>query len=139
MAAAVLAVVGMNACAATPTKSMPGPAVVDVKMSEYRFSYDRRRLAKGRVVFTFENIGRLDHDASLVILPTEVGPIVEQLRSSNRLLVARQSAIPAIKPGRGGTFAVDLKPGPYALICFVADPDGKQHGAKGMASKFTVK
>ena len=48
--------------------------------------------------------------------------------------------ISPLEPGTSQTFDVDLKPGTYYLMCFVADPQRKApHFALGMLKKFEVK
>jgi uncharacterized cupredoxin-like copper-binding protein len=41
-------------------------------------------------------------------------------------------------PGGTSTAVVDLKPGNYAVLCFIPGPDGKPHIMKGMVRAFTV-
>jgi hypothetical protein len=41
-------------------------------------------------------------------------------------------------PGGVSTAVVDLKPGNYAVLCFIPSPDGKPHIMKGMIRGFTV-
>ena len=110
---------------------------VDVTMDEYRFSLDPPG-RRGRTVFRARNAGRLDHEMVLVVLPEGFPPIDEQLRSDNRRAVDTVASVPSRRPGRSGAFAVDLSPGRYALLCFVADDDGEQHVRKGMSVEFTI-
>ena len=117
----------------------PGRApTVEVTMDEYRFSLDPPGRA-GRTVFTATTTGRLDHEMVLVHLPEGFPAIREQLRSDTRRAVDTLATAPSRGPGRSGTFAVDLTPGRYALICFVTDPDGEQHARKGMNAEFRVR
>jgi hypothetical protein len=106
-------------------------------MSEYAFTHPPR-VSPGRVVVRARNLGRLPHELVMVILPEDVPPIGEQLRSPERRVVASLASLPARGPAREGTFAVDLAPGRYAFICFVADEDGGQHDQKGMSSELQV-
>ncbi len=108
-------------------------------MDEYRFDYDRSSVRPGRVLFKARNSGRLPHQIVMVLLPPELPPIVEQLNSPERKAVTQIASFPPKPPGATAAFAVDLQPGRYALICFVSDPDEKQHGAKGMASEFRIR
>lgn len=113
------------------------PQTVDVVMREYRFDYTPPASA-GRVVFNVRNGGRLHHDLVLVLLPEDVPPLAEQLRGSDRRVVATIASVPDRAPGQRATFATDLAPGRYGLICFVKDADGVQHAQKGMSSEFRV-
>jgi uncharacterized cupredoxin-like copper-binding protein len=42
-------------------------------------------------------------------------------------------------PGGESFASLELKPGRYALVCFIPSPDGKPHIMKGMAKEITVK
>lgn len=131
-----LAAVG---CARSPAPPLPPrPAVVAVEMREYGFAYEPPR-AGGRVVFEVHNRGTLPHDLAVMPLPPDLPPLDEQLRGTARRLVPILANVPARPPGSRTTFAVDLGPGRYGLVCFVLDPDGRQHAQKGMSSEFTVR
>lgn len=113
-----------------------GPPTVTVTMREYGFDYPPE-VPAGRVVFRVHNAGQEPHDLSLLPLGEEVPPIDQQLRGSTRRIIAPYAAIPPRPPAANGSFAVDLMPGRrYALICFLANPDGKQHALLGMSSEF---
>ena len=124
----------------TRAASLPrGPQVVDVEMREYSFEHTRR-IERGRVVFTARNVGRRDHELVMVPLPEDIPPIAEQLRGSRRRTVAALASFPPRPPGATGTFAVDLSPGRYALLCFVVDKgDRVSHALRGMSSEFRVR
>lgn len=107
-------------------------------MKEYAFVYTPPQRA-GHIVFEARNDGRLAHDLALVQLPAGTPPIDEQLRSKKRRGVPTIALIPAHQPKTGATFAVELTPGRYAIICFLKDADGVQHDQKGMSSEFRVR
>ncbi len=47
--------------------------------------------------------------------------------------------VSGIAPGRASFYDVDLKPGSYALVCFLPDAkDGKPHFAHGMTKEITI-
>ena len=115
----------------------PPPGAVQVKMREYAFDYSKA-IAPGRVVFRVTNVGRLSHSLTLVSLPEEFPPLDEQLHSDTRRAAATIARLPARSAGSTGTFAVDLQPGRYGLVCFVQDDDGIIHALKGMNSEFRV-
>lgn len=104
-------------------------------MREYRFEYGA--IPGGRVVFRIRNEGRVDHRLSLIPLPEELPPIRDQLRGGERQVVSTRAAIPETPPGRIGTFAVDLVPGRYAMVCFVVQGD-VSHALEGMATEFRI-
>jgi hypothetical protein len=106
-------------------------------MSEYAFQHPPD-VAPGRVVFRISNAGALPHSMVLVELPDDLPPIVEQLRFGAPQPVANLARLPERPPGSRDTFAVDLRPGRYGMVCFVTDPDGVTHALKGMGSEFRV-
>lgn len=135
---AALTVAGCGASGSPGTGELPpSPPVLSVTMDEYTFTH-APTVAPGRVVVEAVNGGTVDHALTLVGLPDDMPPIVEQLRGDVRRPVVTFAEIPRQAPGRRGTFAVDLDPGRYALVCFLVDADGVTHAAKGMASEFRV-
>lgn len=113
-----------------------GPAVVEVRMGEYRFEYDEA-IGNGRVLFRVANIGRVRHEMRLFPLTDDIPPIEEQLRSSNRRSIPPFAGISVLEPGAKTTFAADLAPGTrYALLCFVLDTKDTPHALLGMNSEF---
>jgi len=116
----------------------PAPAVVNVAMRDYRFDYNPA-IPAGPVVFRVSNQGRLDHELLLTVLPEGFPPIDAQLHGSIRRPLGILGQLPRRRPGISGTFAVDLAPGRYAMISFVAGTDGVQDDLKGMSSEFRVR
>ena len=134
----ILLVVAGVSCERSERALPPGPATVQVTMSDNRFGYRPPR-ATGRVVFEARNEGRVDHELVLVIVPEDLPPLDAQLRSGSRRVIATLAGVPRRQPGRRGAFAVDLEPGRYGIICFIEDADGVQHAQKGMSSEFRVR
>ena len=115
----------------------PPPGQVQVVMRDFRYDYDKA-VPGGRVVFRVRNEGSVEHSLTLINLPEDYPPIDEQLRGEVRRGAPTIALIPSRPPGGGGTFAVDLVPGRYAFVCFVADADGVLHALKGMNSEFRI-
>jgi uncharacterized cupredoxin-like copper-binding protein len=115
----------------------PQPQTVNVIMREYSFDV-QTSIKKGRAVFVVSNAGQLDHQLTLEKLPAGFPPILEQVRGNIRRSVPTVALMPEHGPGTTATFAVDLTPGRYALVCLTRDEDGVSHSAKGMATEFTV-
>lgn len=124
-------------CRTATEEFPPRPQIVSVTMKEYGFVYEPPA-ASGRIVFNLENTGRLDHEAVLIALGDEIPPIDQQLRSGERLVVPTVARPLRRTPGAFGSFAVDLPPGRYAMVCFVQDGDGGQHAQKGMSAEFRI-
>jgi hypothetical protein len=106
-------------------------------MAEYSFRHPAE-VPPGRTVFRVHNAGSLPHSLVLVELPEDFPPLAEQLTSDVRRAVPTLARVPERPPGSRDTFAVDLAPGRYGLICLVTDPDGVTHGQKGMNSELRV-
>lgn len=110
--------------------------VVTVAMKDHSFDHPDA-IPSGRVVFEFRNLGSTTHRATLLPLPDDLPPIDEQLRGDDRRAIDPLAAIYERRPGRTGTFAVDLVRGQrYAFVCFVVGEDGISHARKGMSSEF---
>jgi len=137
--AILLAAVGTGCQAAGPP-SLPGrAALVDVAMHDYNFT-SPPVVPRGRVVFRAANAGRVQHELVLVSLPADFPLTIDaQLHSEQRRAFPPVGLLPPRAPGRSGAFAVDVSPGRYAMICFVRDPDGRQHSLKGMSAEFRVR
>jgi hypothetical protein len=133
----VLAGALLTSCSSSAEAFPPAPTVVSVSMTEYRYRFMPPSEA-GRIVFDVRNNGRLDHELVLIVLPEGVASIDEQLRSKKRRVVPTVAELAPRRPGQRGTFAVDLTPGRYAMVCFVQDPDGSQHATKGMNADFRI-
>jgi hypothetical protein len=137
--AALLLLAGAG-CSSSGPGGAPLPAApseVTVRMTEYRFDHPTP-VASGRVVFRFENEGKLVHQPDLIVLSDNIPPILEQLRGEERAAVGQFAGIPPRNPGESGTYAVDLVPGQrYAFVCFATDPDDDEsHALQGMATEF---
>ena len=126
-------VVGGSTAAPLP----PPPERVDIAMTEYRFDVTAQ-FHPGRMVFRAENRGTMDHSVTLVALPEDYPPLDEQLRGDTRRGATTIAMLRRRPPGAKGTFAVDLGPGRYGIVCFVPDPDGTVHALKGMNFEFRV-
>ena len=116
----------------------PAPSVVDLRMSEYRFDYERS-IPPGRVVFRVHNRGRRRHEVILVPLPENFPPIEKQLRSNKRHPLGTLAFLHPLRPGARESFAVDLAPGRYGIVDFLEGSDGKRYALKGMTSEFRVR
>lgn len=98
----------------------------------------RLQIPAGRVVFHRVNRSRLAHDLSLVGMPEDMPPIHDQLKGSDRRIVSGVASLPSHPPGSRDTFAVDLAPGRYGLVCWERDGTGVAHAHMGMAVELRV-
>lgn len=112
------------------------PAVVDVRMTEYRFDYPPV-VPSGRVVFHVTNTGKELHDMVMVPLTEKDPPIAAMLADDVRQVLTPYAGIRDQMQGAGATFAVDLVAGRrYAMLCILADAQSRSHSVLGMASEF---
>lgn len=136
MAAALAAVVASCSPSTPPGPAVARPDIVEVTMREYAFVY-RAPVVPGRAVFRVVNVGSETHNLIMVPIPDSFPPIDEQLHGDERRPIYPVAQVFARKPGKTGTFAVDLVPHQrYAFMCAIAAADGQPHFLKGMNSEF---
>ncbi|MDQ6947646.1 MAG: hypothetical protein M3256_15600, partial [Actinomycetota bacterium] len=112
--------------------------MIKVTMLEYRFVYPPK-IPRGRVVVSLHNAGHVQHEFVLLKLPADFPPIDQQLHSSERRPLPTMYLVNAIDPGATRTFALDLSPGRYAILCGIHDPQDPEtltHALKGMNSEW---
>ncbi len=121
--------------------AMMPPADIVLTLRDYSFEFDKP-ITSGVKTIRVENAAQQSHEALLVAL--EEGKSVSDLLA---WFETEQGPPPGMPLGGTTGFAqgevniinVDIKPGRYALICFVPDAkDGKPHIAHGMVREFTV-
>jgi hypothetical protein len=117
----------------------------DVTVSAFEYGFDAEELPAGAAEIAFENTGAQPHhllasrlvgDATVEdverFFKTEKGkpPLREQNDITTAVLEGDESQL----------VTVDLKPGRYALLCFVSDREGgPPHAFKGMIDEVEVK
>ena len=117
---------------------------ITIRASDYKFALSKP-LTAGRHAISFVNDATQDHEVVVV----ELAPGKTAQDVSNWIEKDMMKGPPPGKPiggmaglakGRSGIFPIELKPGNYALLCFVPDvKDGKGHSAHGMLQQITVK
>jgi hypothetical protein len=150
-AAAVAAL--LSACGGAGADADSSMPTLTVAASEYAFAMPES-VAGGLVQVNFTNRGREEHHAQIIRLND--GVTREQFRevlagvltavqtegegAYMRLFeVATVAGGPGmISPGREVGVVADLPAGEYALVCFVAGPDGVPHVVKDMVQYFSV-
>ncbi len=91
----------------------------------------------GTVTFTFENTGTEFHEMALFRLPEGM-----TLQEALELPEDDESVVPsgilfALPGDQGGGLTVDLKPGTYALVCFIEN-ENSPHAFQRMVAEITV-
>jgi hypothetical protein len=115
---------------------------VTIKLVDYDFQ-SSKPLTPGRHTILVENAGPQPHE--VVLLRLAPGKKVEDFAAwAEGGLKGPPPAEPlggvtVLEKGARGSFAVELSPGEYGLICFVPDmKDGKPHLAHGMMKNIKV-
>lgn len=123
--------------ACRPAAPLPAaPNVLDVTMAEYRFQH-APTVSGGRVVFRVRNTGKLPHQLVLIQTPKQT-PGGRTSKPGGVQAAVPLAITPDQGPGDAISFAQDLGPGEYRLMCLLTDPGGKQHLREGMRSDLRV-
>ena len=126
-----------------PVRRFVPPPAPTLKMTlhDYGFSLSGP-LTPGRHVIEVRNLAEQSHEIELASL--ETGKSVQELlawthRPEGTPPGAAIGGVSPIARGAVAWFQVDLKPGRYALICFLPDAkDGKPHFEHGMVQEIEV-
>jgi uncharacterized cupredoxin-like copper-binding protein len=119
-------------------------ADLTIHTSDYKFALSKP-LAAGKHMINVINDGAQAHEVVIGELAPgktaqDIANWVEKDMMKGPPPGKPIAGIAALAKGRSGMFPVDLKPGKYALICFVPDAkDGKGHASHGMFQEITVK
>lgn len=126
---------------------LPASAGPAIRAADYSFeSFDLRA---GRSKILVENTGRQPHH--VVALPIREGNTIEDVEQALREEEGEPSGPPpfdeeagvntaVIDGGRKQIAELELRPGNYALLCFISDRQGgPPHVAKGMIAEATVR
>lgn len=126
-----------------PTLRAAATQRVSVRAVNFAFRLQEGSLRAGSTRFVLRNRGSEDHQLFVVPLrePGTVTAAVAADREGEPLrpFLAGRGAVTAVaRPGQRVGMDVDLEPGPYGLLCFVASPDGTPHAYKGMFAEIDV-
>lgn len=115
---------------------------LSLTLSNYKFTFSKPVTA-GKHVIRIINDGSQPHEAELFHLaPGKKGEDIAHWVLTGMKGPppgAPVTGIAPMAPGKKNTLLVNLKPGNYALMCFMPDAkDGKPHVMHGMIDNFTV-
>ena len=133
----------MAAASPSPSPAATG-RVINFDASDYAYTLPDT-IAAGQVTFVMRNVGQVAHQAQLMKLNS--GVTIQQLTTA--LQQSGESAVLALVALGGGPgildpgpnneqVTVDLQEGNYVVVCFLVDPDGVPHFAKGMVKPIQV-
>ena len=138
--ARVLGIGRLEQCADSPAK-LRNPRRRAVTATDFALGVGA--VARGPTRFVLRNDGREDHQIFVVRL-REAGLLAEAVKEDraggkpSRYLAGAGRSSPVAGPGEQASVDVNVRPGPYGLVCFIASEDGTPHAYKGMATEIFV-
>jgi uncharacterized cupredoxin-like copper-binding protein len=114
-------------------------STVDVRLTDFAFELSQNTIANARyVVLRGQNDGDVPHEIIVVRLPA--GSTVEEALtgavSEEQIEFVGQTSL---APGQDDDLVlVNLEPGAYTLLCFIDEPGGVPHAARGMVAQLTI-
>jgi hypothetical protein len=109
-----------------PSTVPNGFAVVDVKMTEYGFDFNKDAMRRNTVI-NLVNLGKIPHEM-LIFYREPSGAERRVVRGAWRM-----------PPGVAETLIIEgLPSGSYAMVCCAIDPDHVAHCDKGMRVEFAI-
>ena len=143
-----------TACQAAPSTSIkpvasgqapasaPPPRVIQLDAREFGYAAPTS-VQGGRVTIQLTNHGQEAHHAQLLRMNDGVtfqqfGAALQQYGEAALAMTSIEGGAGAIAPRGTSEVSLDLKPGQYALVCFLPSPDGVPHLAKGMIQPLEV-
>ena len=108
-------------------------------MADYEFILSETSAPAGDIAFNVTNTGAYPHE--IVFLQFPEGVTVEDVFADESLFEQVQFfRFTYADPGAEAPplVLVDMEPGVYTLICFIDEPEGIPHVARGMIAEFEV-
>lgn len=128
----------LDVSADLPIEPPAGATTVDVTTTDFAFQLSQVTIPAGDLVLRGTNTGQYFHEIALARFP-------EGVEVSMAMMEAGSPEGTEFFGGNGGpagasfdVVLVGLEPGTYTLLCFVDEPDGVPHVAKGMIAELTI-
>ena len=128
-----------------PAAEAPAPpsSTLDVTSHEFSFEVSNPTVRAGLVRMRLTNEGMEPHQVMLARLDDGVSvddfvAASHEDEAGSYDLVHFAGGVNAVERGNTGQTWTELKPGTYALICYIPSPDGVQHVHKGMVDEIEV-
>ena len=130
---------------ASALASAPAATVQDLAIRGKDFAFEApASIPAGPTKVTLTNAGQEEHQAQIAKIADgkTFADLTAALQgpdeSAALALVTLNGGPTGVVPGASGSTTVDLTPGQYAFLCFVAGADGVPHLAKGMIASMEV-
>ena len=134
-----------DSAAPAPAKTKPKTNTVELRGGEYSYLVPET-VHGGWTTLAFENTGEEPHEFALAKLAG--GKTIADVEAYLSDPAAQQqpppawveirAGIPTLDPGEEASLGQELEPGRYVLLCFLSDPEGVPHVARGMMREFVV-
>ncbi len=122
------------------------PSTLTITATEFAFKMAGEDLKPGPIRIVMPNEGQYEHHAQFFRL--EGGHTLDELMQAAAALGEESVALPdwavwmggpgLLSAGQTAETIADFPAGHYAFICFLEEPDGVPHAAKGMLGEFTL-
>lgn len=133
--------INLESCGEEAVEADPDAQQVAVVATDYAFEIPE--VTAGPNAFTMTNEGAEPH--FMYIVKLKEGATIDEALAADQAGEDPEAFIEedigdsgTAPPGATAVINADLDPGTYAMLCFVATPDGEPHAALGMAEEFTV-
>lgn len=113
---------------------------VPVELFEYGFEFDQSLIGLGdQIAFEATNVGQESHEIVFARVPADLD-LEAAFGSPEPPEGVVDLAFTFTGPGESGVALVEgpITPGRYVMLCFVPDPQGTPHVARGMVAEFTI-
>lgn len=116
----------------------------DATVTAVEYAFEAEALPSGEVEVDFDNAGAQPHH--LIVAPlkgdataADVEQAIESEKGQPPIEEEETKNTAVIEGGEGQAVTLDLKPGRYALLCFISDRQGgPPHAVKGMVDEVEV-
>ncbi len=116
------------------------PEQLAITATDFAFAVDGD-LKPGTTEIHLENAGQFEHHVQLLRIDGDqtVEEAIEAIEGPPVDWLTPYGGVGPLSPGESATVVDRLPAGRYALVCFLDDPDGVPHFAKGMVAEFTLR
>ena len=132
-----MAILGAVALAAAACGGEDKPEPLTITATDFAFAIDGE-LTLGTTEIRLENDGQFEHHVQLLRIDGDQ-TVEEALEGEPPQWLTPYGGVALLAPGESATVVDRLPAGRYALICFVDEPDGVPHFAKGMVAELTLR